>query len=184
MTIFYISDTHWDHAKIIEYSNRPFGSVEEMNEIMIQRWNEWVKPQDHVWHLGDVTMHRQIGQIKHRILDRLNGHKRLVLGNHDMDTAEHYLGFFEKVKGVHVHDNILFTHIPVHPESLGRFAANIHGHTHCSVYKPAQRFKYVNGELDKTRPYEVPYINLCVEMVDYRPVSLEEVRLMIDKAHE
>ena len=175
MTIWYVSDLHWDHANIIEYSKRPFGSVEEMNEIMIQRWNEWVKPQDHVWNLGDLTMHRQIGQIKYRVLDRLNGHKRLILGNHDMDSIEHYAEYFEKIKGCHVHDNILFTHIPVHPESLGRFSANAHGHTHCNNYAPAIRHKRVNDKLDLTRPYKVPYINCCVEQLDYRPISLEEL---------
>ena len=175
--IWYASDHHFDHAKIIEYQTRPFSSLEEMNETMIARWNEVVKPQDHVWHLGDLTTHRKIHTIKYRILDRLNGHKRLLMGNHDLDTCEHYLEFFEKVQASHVHDNMLFTHIPVHPESLGRFRANVHGHTHGNSYKPATRYKWVNGVQDKTRPYDTPYINCCVEACDYRPISLEELRV-------
>src|SRR5258708_2547100 len=135
MEIFYTSDSHFDHQRIIEYSLRPFEDVEEMNECLIDMWNEVVKPSDHVWHLGDLTMHRKIHTIKYRILDRLNGHKRLILGNHDMDSIENYLEWFEKIKACHVHDNILFTHIPVHPDSLGRFAANAHGHTHNALYK-------------------------------------------------
>jgi len=146
---------------------------------MIQRWNEVVQPQDHVWHLGDLTMHRKIHTIKYRILDRLNGHKRLLLGNHDLDTIQHYAEWFEKIKGSHVHDNILFTHIPVHPESLGRFRANCHGHTHCNNYPPAIRYKHVNGVQDKQRPYSTPYINVSVEQTAYWPISLEEIQELV-----
>ncbi len=167
MTLWYISDTHFDHANMIRTFKladgspaRDFPSVEAMNETMIERWNEVVRPSDHIYHLGDVTMHRQIGQIKYRVLDRLNGHKRLLLGNHDLDKVENYLPWFEKIKACQVHDHILFTHIPVHPQSLGRFAANVHGHTHHQVLPAAT----------------VPYINVCVEQTAYRPISLEEIK--------
>lgn len=184
MTIWYTSDHHWDHANIIKYSNRPFADLEEMNETMIARWNEVVKPEDHVWHLGDLTMHRKIHTIKHRILDRLHGHKRLIMGNHDLDTIKHYAEFFEKIKGSHVHDRILLTHIPVHPDSLGKFVANAHGHIHTRTYPKAIRHKVVNGAVDMDRPYDVPYINVCVEQTDYRPISLDELLERVRKAKE
>ena len=177
--IWYCSDHHFDHAKIIEYSNRPFANVEEMNEELIKRHNEVVKPHHHCWFGGDLTMHRKIHTIKYRILDRLNGHKRLLLGNHDLDTIAHYSEWFEKIKASHVHDNILFTHIPVHPEALGRFRGNAHGHSHCNNYAPAIRYKWINGVQDKTRPYSTPYINLSVEQTDFRPISLEELNQRI-----
>lgn len=179
MEIWYTSDSHFDHANIIKYSGRPFKDVEEMNECLIARWNEVVRPSDHIWHLGDLTMHRQIGQIKYRILDRLNGHKRLLLGNHDMDSVEHYLEWFEKIKASHVHDNILFTHIPVHPSSLGRFVANVHGHCHDQPdYKPVERqvFKFNGGPVKEAVSRMVPYLNICVERTHYRPISLSEVK--------
>lgn len=178
MTIWYTSDSHFDHANIIKYSGRPFKDVEEMNEAMIERWNAVVSPSDHLWHLGDLTMHRQIGQIKYRILDRLNGHKRLILGNHDMDTIAHYTQFFEKIKGSHVHDNMLFTHIPVHPRSVGRFKAIVHGHTHNQIYEPVTRLvhKFTGGPAKEPVPVDVPFINVCVEVTDYRPISLEELQ--------
>ena len=56
MALFFTSDTHFDHARIIELCNRPFSSVEEMNETMIERWNARVKPHDVVWHLCDFTL--------------------------------------------------------------------------------------------------------------------------------
>ena len=55
MSTFFTSDHHFGHAKIIEYCKRPFSSVEEMNQVMIDRWNEVVGPDDHVYHLGDFA---------------------------------------------------------------------------------------------------------------------------------
>lgn len=164
MTIWFTSDTHFDHANMITKfvladgsPARKFSCVEEMNETMIDRWNAVVRPSDHIYHLGDVTMHRQIGQIKYRILDRLQGHKRLLLGNHDADKVQNYLLWFKKIFASRVIDRILFTHIPVHVESLGRFQANVHGHTH------HQRLA-------------APYVNVCVEQTGYSPLSLEEIK--------
>lgn len=174
MTIWFISDTHFDHANMVYKFKledgspmRPFSSPEEMNETIIARWNEYVRPSDHIYHLGDVTMHRQIGQIKHSVLDRLNGHKRLLLGNHDLDTVQNYALWFEKIMAVRVLEDMIFTHIPVHPQSLGRFRANVHGHTHQHVY-PAHRREHDN--------VLIPYLNVCVEQTNYRPVSLDELK--------
>ena len=72
---------HFGHKNIIKYSNRPFGSVEEMDTKMIERWNTVVKHDDRVYHLGDFCFRSQHeGQS---ILNRLNGKKHLILGNHD-----------------------------------------------------------------------------------------------------
>ena len=73
--LFVISDTHFGHANIIKYCNRPFSSVEEMNERMIENWNSVVTVQDHVYHLGDVYFGNETSNFFHR----LNGKKRLIL---------------------------------------------------------------------------------------------------------
>jgi calcineurin-like phosphoesterase family protein len=78
MTTWFTSDTHFGHARIIELALRPFASVEEMDETMIERWNEIVAPGDTVHHLGDFAF------ADHNIyLPRLKGHKHLIIGNHD-----------------------------------------------------------------------------------------------------
>lgn len=155
MTLFLISDTHFSHANIIRYANRPFSSPEEMDEELIRRWNSVVRPSDHVYHLGDVAMRRSHLQI----IKRLNGHKRLVWGNHDIYDWKSYREVgFEKCVGIRVIDNCILTHIPIHPESLARFTMNIHGHTHTNG-SPRGR-----------------YLSVCCEMIHYTPISLEEAK--------
>lgn len=82
---FFISDTHFDHKNIIKYSNRPFDSVEEMNEQMVARWNAKVHPNDRIFHVGDFGFSPRSKLQK--IFDRLNGHKYLIRGNHDHEAA-------------------------------------------------------------------------------------------------
>lgn len=167
---FVISDTHFTHRNILEFKDhegkplRPFASVEYMDELIVNRWNAVVRPQDHVWHLGDVAMRRQLLPI----VRRLQGHKRLVMGNHDIFAVEEYLkAGFEKVMGMRVLDGLLLTHVPVHPQSLGRFKVNVHGHLHSRVVLTA------DGRVDPR------YINVSVELTDYTPVSLETIKSRI-----
>jgi calcineurin-like phosphoesterase family protein len=173
MNYFVTSDSHFSHANIIKYCNRPFASPEEMDEALVERWNKIVKPSDHVLHLGDVAMKKPgLAHVK-----RLHGHKRLAMGNHDIFTVQDYLkAGFEKIVAYRVFDKdspygrILFSHVPVHPESMGRFKAQVHGHIH-------------------DHPgYGFPYINVSVERTDYAPVALDDIVKQIDQhmeaAHE
>jgi calcineurin-like phosphoesterase family protein len=107
-----------------------------------------------VYVLGDVAWNR-------KALERLRcfpGIKKLVLGNHDGHDMRAYLECFRKVMAYHVlAKDILLAHVPVHPESLTpRYRLQAHGHTHGHT---------VNGA----------YVNVCVEQVDFRPVTLEWV---------
>lgn len=164
--IWIVSDTHFGHGGILSFKRadgiplRPFSCVEEMDEHMIEKWNSVVRPQDHVYHLGDVAMKRTCIST----VARCNGHKRLVRGNHDVYKTKDYLPFFEEIYGIRVLDGIIFTHIPIHPESLGRFKANVHGHVH---YQP-------QGQLGPR------YYNVSVEMMDYTPISFEDLKICVD----
>ncbi|MEO7006789.1 MAG: metallophosphoesterase [Terrimesophilobacter sp.] len=82
MTTWWTSDTHFSHANIIEYANRPFADVDEMNAELIARWNNLVAPSDDVWHLGDLALGRDI-EAQVALTAALQGHRRLVPGNHD-----------------------------------------------------------------------------------------------------
>lgn len=79
--IHFVSDTHWHHQNVIKYSNRPYSSVDEMNEAMIENWNKVVKKGDEVYHLGDVSFGNY--EKTTPILRRLNGMKHIIWGNHD-----------------------------------------------------------------------------------------------------
>lgn len=75
---YFTGDTHFNHGNIIKFCGRPFDDPIEMNEVQIDNWNKVVKPEDTVYHLGDVGF----GEYRH-ILDRLNGKIFLILGSHD-----------------------------------------------------------------------------------------------------
>ena len=84
--LFFTSDTHFYHPNIIRYCNRPFNSVEEMNETLIRNWNEVVPPDGRVFHLGDFAFG---GDAEWRsALSRLNGKIYLILGNHDIQNVK------------------------------------------------------------------------------------------------
>lgn len=166
--IFLISDTHFGHANILKFVRadgsavRSFQSVEEMDEHIVERWNSVVKPQDKVYHLGDVSMSKS----NIATVGRCNGHKRLVLGNHDNHPIHLYLPFFEAVYGSRMLDRMLLSHIPVHPESIGKSIANVHGHVHNSV--PALH-------------YGPRYYNVSSEVLDYTPIALEDLKACVLK---
>lgn len=94
-TIYFTSDHHFGHQNIIKFSNRPFADVDEMNEMLIQKWNEKVKPEDEVYHLGDVGLISS-GKLR-KILERLNGKIYLIKGNHE-SAAQACHSRFEWIK--------------------------------------------------------------------------------------
>lgn len=79
--IYFTSDTHFFHDNIIGYCDRPFLNTQMMNEVLIERWNRVVKPEDTIYHLGDFSM--GVKENIPVILERLNGYKILIRGNHD-----------------------------------------------------------------------------------------------------
>lgn len=172
MNLFVISDLHLGHANILNFiiddagtKLRPeFKNVDYMDETIIQRWNEVVKPGDHVYNLGDVAMNKRFLHLNLR----LNGKKRLIFGNHDIfDYQDYAEAGFQKMMGMRVLDGIIFTHVPIHQSQLERFKANVHGHTH------SNHVKLDSGHRDPR------YLNVCVEQVNYTPVPLEEIKKRI-----
>lgn len=165
--VWLISDTHFYHHNIVHKFDpgRPFDSVGHMNEIMIENWNRVVKPGDKVYHLGDVFF----GQREEfpKLWPRLNGKKRLIVGNHDDVKYLAAGAFFEKIMLWRWFDDLLLTHVPTHPSSLkeGRSGrpkvVNVHGHTHF-----------------KGSPVG-PYHSVCVELTNYTPVHIEDVRKLV-----
>ena len=156
--IWLISDTHFNHSNIIKYCDRPYKNTSEMDWDMVEKWNSVVKPNDHVYHLGDVYMKSSKGYIEN-LLSNLNGKKRLILGNHDNGKDQILLKHFEKIMLWRNFDKIVLSHIPLRQESIPGDRLNVHGHIH--------RNKSPDG----------PYKCVCVEQINYTPINLEEIKV-------
>ena len=172
---FFAADHHFHHKNILTFKTnegaplRVFDDVDHMNEYMVMQHNRVVRPEDKVYFLGDVTMSRNAKGLE--IIGRMNGTKILIKGNHDLCTAKQYMDYFDDIRAVHQLDGIIFSHIPIHEESLSRWGLNVHGHLHSNVVRRA------NGHIDPR------YVCVSMEHLDdYRPVSLEELRKRMPKA--
>lgn len=167
-----ISDPHFDHANILSFTDdngkpiRPFKSVEDMNETMIENWNNVVHPDDRVYLLGDVAFHPRTFQ---KIIPRLKGRIVLVPGNHEPPKMRKYFDLFDDVRGYVVKKGFIMSHIPIHPGSLSRWAINIHGHTHVNKVM-------VDEDYQSCAPYADPrYVCVCVEQIGYTPKLLSKI---------
>ncbi len=102
---------------------------------------------------------------KKLFVKRLMGKIHLIKGNHDKEKLSVYSKYFDDIRGTHQVGGMILSHIPIHPESLGRWNWNVHGHLHCNRVKldgvPDPRYKCV-----------------CMEQINYTPVSLEELGRM------
>jgi calcineurin-like phosphoesterase family protein len=178
--IFVISDSHFRHANILKFVDSEgnpvrghlFADVDEMDEHMIERWNSVVKQGDIVYHLGDVVMGDREWFKKN--WPRLNGSKRLIVGNHDDVPFLSSGGFFKKVSMWRMFPEfgLMLSHVPLHPSNLLRMTKpggvwpddcetllNVHGHIHQNASP------------------EGPYRNVSVEAINYTPVNIEELRI-------
>ncbi len=181
---FLVSDTHFGHNGVCHFLRkdgetklRPWDTAEEMDEEMVKRWNERVKPTDKVYHLGDVVINRKaLG-----IMRRLNGDKVLIRGNHDIFRDDEYREHFRELRAYHVMNGMILSHIPLHPDSLGRFGVNIHGHLHSDrVMKTGKTIEFGDGTFT---PQEIDtrYFCCCVEQTDFAPILFEDVIKRIEE---
>lgn len=135
---------------------RKFNSMEEHDEEIIRRHNEVVKSSDRVYLLGDVCISR-----RHRdAIGRLNGRLVLVKGNHDIFKLSDYLPYFDDIRSYVVQkdqdgNKVILSHIPIHPDSVGRFGTNIHGHLHANEVKNDDRYVCVSLEHTNYYPIEI-----------------------------
>lgn len=169
MAFFLISDTHFGHKNILDYENRPFSCLSEMREQLIINWNSVVGPEDTVFHLGDVMMGNK--EQAAEIISRLNGHKILIKGNHDQHGVQWFLdvGFEEVCKNKlfeYAGHTILMTH---HPDTIpegceGGYDLHFYGHVHGKGNEPGKYPTFArNGAC------------VCIERINYKPISLNEV---------
>lgn len=179
---FLIGDTHWSHHGVTKFLRedgsklRPWDTIEEMDEAMIKNWNSVVRPQDKVYHLGDVVINRRAFPT----LARLNGDKVLIKGNHDIFKLNEYTPYFRDIRGFGTLDGFALTHVPIHPDSLSRWKGNWHGHLH------ANRVMCIDPDTPYTESgkrvavVDRRYLCLSVEHTNFTPISLEDARKMFE----
>lgn len=163
--IWVTSDTHFGHENMLSFKDeygkpvRPFHSVGEMNETIIENWNRVVKPGDKVYHLGDVFFGPKDDFKK--LWPRLNGKKRLIVGNHDDIKFLAQGNFFQKIYMWRLFKEfgIILTHVPINQDNFRVGSKNVHGHIHQKRSPPG------------------PYQCVCVEHTNYTPVNIESLRV-------
>ena len=176
--VFFTSDTHFGHSNIIKYCQRPFNSAEHMDEVLISNWNEVVSPQDIVFHLGDFCFGSDKEWIK--ILQRLNGTKYLILGNHDLkkiansnQIKDYFADINMQMRVVVDKQKMLLNHYPFLCFEGGyQNVWQLFGHVHSS--------KHSTG-LDKERLVHLfpTQYDVGVDNNNYRPVSFAQVSQII-----
>lgn len=184
--VFFTSDTHFGHESIINFCNRPFSSVKEMDQALIDNWNSVVGPNDYVFHLGDFCFKGT--QYWDNILNQLNGHKFLILGNHDLKNLNagpmlkfDWVGFQAYIQIEN--RSIFLNHFPFlcyggsyrSPENV---IYALHGHTHLNKNN-------FNGR-------DIPRLNMCfssqldvgVDAHNFTPIPWEKVDILIKEQIE
>ena len=176
--VYLVSDTHFGHAGVCRFLRndgvtklRPWDNPEDMDEFMIRAWNERVRPNDKVYHLGDVVINRRALAT----LARLNGDKVLIRGNHDIFRDDEYRKYFRELRAYHVMNGLILSHIPVHEASLGRFGCSIHGHLHANRVMKARGVDARTGDILYSDEIDPRYYNVSVEQTDFAPILFEDV---------
>lgn len=167
--IWFTSDTHLNHAGIIEYSKRPFSNKEEMEETIIARWNERVAKGDVIIHLGDFALSwgKKHYDLIDSFLSRLNGNKWLICGNHDRDEVKKnprwtqvkdYHELKVDMGDVHKQRIVLFHYAMRVWNQMHRGAWLLHGHSHGNLTD-------IGGKS----------MDVGVDCCNFYPISVEDV---------
>lgn len=181
-SVFLYSDPHFGHAGVCRFLRedgtklRPWDDPAEMDEELIRRYNNRVKPTDKCYFLGDVVINRRCLPT----LARLNGDKVLIRGNHDIFRDTEYGQYFRELRAYHVMNGLILSHIPVHEASLGRFGCNIHGHLHANRVMKARGVDAKTGKILYSNEVDTRYHCVCVEQTDFAPILFEEVIARIE----
>lgn len=169
MSVFFTSDLHFSHEKIIQYCSRPWASRDEMDLGLVERWNSTVGEGDDVYILGDMFFCGP--ERAHAILDALHGRKHLVLGNHDhrirknKELQQRFTSVLPDLCTMKIDDQlVIMCHFPLLSWENQRYGSfMLHGHTHGAL-------KF-DGDVRR--------LDVGTDVHDYRPVSWTRVRELL-----
>jgi calcineurin-like phosphoesterase family protein len=171
--LFFTSDLHFGHDKIIKACRRPFSSIEEMNAKLIENWNATVGTHDEVYILGDFALRLDMPAI-HGILEKLKGRKHLIFGNHDHEVARHRYFFRDVLASMR---DLYLMRLPNYDKRL--VLSHYPMMFWCGDYDP--KFIHLYGHIHNNA-HDMEWAshlrnayNVGVDVNDYRPVSIEEI---------
>ena len=176
--IWFTSDPHFNHANIIKYCKRPFDNVEVMNEVLIDNWNMVVGEDDLIICCGDFSLGSSKDAIN--VLDKLNGHKLLISGNHEKSVlnSREAMDFFDGG----VYDLLEITVLD--EEVSDGFQDIILCHYPMVVWDKSHRgswqlFGHVHGMLDGDKRLSPNQMDIGVDSNGFRPLSYQEIKEII-----
>jgi calcineurin-like phosphoesterase family protein len=166
MTIYFTSDQHFSHFNIIKYCNRPFSTIEEMNDTIIDNYNQLITPNDTCYMMGDFAMKGSYSYLC-SLMWRLNGKKHYILGNHDNQAHfqqmvnDKVIESCNQVLGVSINKQYIwmshYPHLTWNKSHHGSWCT--HGHNHSSIKPQASPFR----------------VDVGVDAWDYKPVSFDQL---------
>lgn len=166
---YFIADTHFGHKNILKLCNRPFKTIEEMNNAIISRWNNRIKKNDDIYILGDMLFRCKHPEV---ILSVLKGHKHLIIGNHDswvkkLELQKYFVSIEQYLEFSDGNNYLILSHYPMlsYHHEMRENAYMIHGHLHADTnidFFPILR----------TRKH---ILNAGVDINNFTPVTLEEL---------
>ena len=171
MNTYFIGCIHISHKWMA--IQRGFDTVEEYDEHLIESWNKVVKRKDLVYILGDITM--ETNEHYHQ-LDRLNGHKIVVLGNHDLPKhVKDLLNHVESVAGMIDYKGCALTHCPIHPNEISFYRLNIHAHIHENTLSEIECVDRYGDDSDKLFKTKHKYFCVDAHKLNYTPITMEQI---------
>lgn len=168
----FIGCLHFGHKWLAQY--RGFQDEFYHDEHLIEQWNSVVHKRDLTYILGDITMETDQWYYQ---LDRLNGRKIVVLGNHDRhQDVKELLKYVESVAGMIMYKGFFLTHAPIHPNEVGFCRGNIHAHIH---HENKLEDVIVNDRYDDPESKRVStinkYFNVDAELIKYQPKTIDQL---------
>jgi calcineurin-like phosphoesterase family protein len=176
--IWFIADTHFNHKKLLEFRTtegkpiRDFDKIEHMDEHIIECWNSVVKPNDIVWHLGDVVYSDNPMLWMEENFYKLNGIKKLVIGNHDRIPL--LCSYFTESRLWMLDTNlrVILSHVPIHQSCAHMFGSKDKG-----ILKNPLPLLNVHGHIHENPSPPGPYQCVSVEHINYTPINVDQLKM-------
>jgi len=196
-TTWFFSDPHFGHKAVIDFCDRPFKDIEEMNETIIKNWNKLVRPEDLCIFVGDVFFYYSKNEAK-KLLSRMNGRKILVRGNHDTKPrAMMNIGFeicVEQMEMLIANERVTISHFPFrwskykhNWHTFKNRIRNIFSKRKRSADKlyskrPENKGQFlIHGHTHSKEKVNGKMIHVGVDAWNFRPVNIQEISNIIDK---